>query len=92
MSLTCPACRAGNDTPPTCRRCKADLSLLWAVEAARSAALATADTEARAGRWAAARATAERAHALRAGDDSRRLCAALALIDRDFRAAWSYHA
>jgi methylphosphotriester-DNA--protein-cysteine methyltransferase len=30
--LKCPVCKADNATPPTCRRCKADLAMLWAVE------------------------------------------------------------
>ena len=30
-SLVCPVCRAANHQPPACRRCRADLSLLWQV-------------------------------------------------------------
>jgi hypothetical protein len=34
MTIACPCCRASNETP-TCRRCKADLTLLVAMETRR---------------------------------------------------------
>ena len=43
-SLRCPACRADNAAGPNCRRCKADLSLLWALEQQRAAHLIEART------------------------------------------------
>ena len=30
--MICPCCKANNDSGPACRRCKADLSLLFAFE------------------------------------------------------------
>jgi hypothetical protein len=39
--MRCPVCKADNDQGPACRRCKADLSLLWALEARREALLAS---------------------------------------------------
>lgn len=33
--MRCPVCRAENDRGPNCRRCRADLSLLFALEKQR---------------------------------------------------------
>ena len=33
--MICPVCRATNDQGPQCRRCKADLGLLFRLEAQR---------------------------------------------------------
>src|SRR5262249_46077673 len=40
VPVSCPCCKASNDVGPNCRRCKADLSLLFAVEARRTTAIA----------------------------------------------------
>jgi hypothetical protein len=40
--MRCPVCKADNVQERACRRCKADLSLLWEVEARREALLAAA--------------------------------------------------
>ena len=42
MPIPCPCCRASNDTGPACRRCKADLALLFALEANRAEHFAAA--------------------------------------------------
>ena len=36
MALRCPVCKAENAQGPNCRRCKADLSLLFALEDRRA--------------------------------------------------------
>lgn len=36
MTIVCPCCRAGNDAGPACRRCKADLSLLFEARTRRA--------------------------------------------------------
>lgn len=36
MSVVCPCCKAVNDAGPHCRRCRADLSLLFAWSARQS--------------------------------------------------------
>jgi hypothetical protein len=90
-ALPCPVCRAVNDAGPACRRCKADLSLCFAVEARRARALADAVREVAAGNLAAALAVAEEAHALRHGQDVRRLQALIHLRRRDFARAWSLY-
>jgi hypothetical protein len=88
MTLTCPACRAVNDAGPVCRRCRADLSLLVAVEARRAAELAEGRMQLAQGDVEAAFSSARRADELRRGADSARLAAIAALLKRDFAAAW----
>lgn len=63
--MRCPVCKADNATGPACRRCKADLSPLYALEARRDAALDAAATAAEAGDWAAVLAAAGWADHLR---------------------------
>ena len=77
ITLRCPACGAGGNREATCRRCKADLSLLEDLERSRA--------EAR-----ACREDARQAHALRAGADSARWLAVGSLLARDFDAAWCW--
>jgi hypothetical protein len=91
MPLTCPVCRAANDAGPTCRRCRADLSLVVAVEARRAHALAAARVAAGAGRWGEAHAHARRARELRRGAEVEQLLAALALAAGDCAAAWGHY-
>lgn len=80
MPVICPCCRAGNESGPGCRRCKADLGLLFALEARRAHLLATA---ARTGDLAAVR----EAESLRPGNDARELRAALQLAAGNYPAA-----
>jgi hypothetical protein len=87
ISLPCPCCRAVNDAGPACRRCKADLSLLFALEEQRECLLAAAKRQAAQGRFADALDAVGEAEDLRRGDDVRRLRAALHLLNRDFPAA-----
>jgi hypothetical protein len=86
--MQCPVCKAENSQGPTCRRCKADLSLLFELEEQRAAALAQARELLTAGRVHEAQASARRAHGLRAGDDSLTWVATTALLARDFATAW----
>ena len=90
-ALPCPACRAANDLGPTCRRCKADLSLWSAVEAGRARAMAAAAREFTTGNLTAALTHADRADALRHGPDARRLQTLVHLLRRDFAQAWALH-
>jgi hypothetical protein len=91
MPYSCPVCRAANDSGPACRRCRADLSLCFAVEARRDYALAAARWAAAAGRWAEAEANAEHAQNLRYGPDAGRLLAALHLWAGRFADAWRHY-
>jgi hypothetical protein len=86
--IRCPVCRADNPEGPSCRRCRADLTLLFRLEGQRERALGQARRYALAGEGAETLREARRAHALRAGEDSRRLLALGHLLSRDFAEAW----
>ena len=86
--MRCPVCKAENVQGPNCRRCKADLSLLFALEEQRGQALAEARAELVTGRWGAAHQQAAQADHLRSDGESRRLLAVTALLERDFHEAW----
>jgi len=89
--VTCPVCRARVESGPQCRRCKADLTLLFALEARRDAVLAAARHALSSACLDEAIALAEGAEQLRRGGDARRLMAAAHLLRRDFRAAWGWY-
>lgn len=86
--LRCPVCRADN-TERTCRRCRADLGLLWDLEACRSAALARARQAWRDGDVTATRSAAQEAARLEEGPETWRWLAVTALAQGDFGAALS---
>jgi hypothetical protein len=86
--MRCPVCKADNAAGPACRRCKADLGLLFALEDERSALLAEARRLLDGGAWSAAADAAARADGLRRDDDSRRLLTAALLLGRDWEGAW----
>jgi hypothetical protein len=81
-------CKADNGQGPACRRCKADLSLLFRLEGQRAALLAAAAEALRSGRLDEAFGSARQAHALRHGEDSRRLLLLATLLRRDYATAW----
>ena len=87
MALRCPVCKADNTQGPLCRRCKADLSLLFALEEQRRQALADARRAAAAGDWDSLLRWAERADTLRRDDESKRLLAVAHLLHRHFAEA-----
>lgn len=92
MTLTCPCCKAVN-TADTCRRCKADLSLLAAVETAREHHVTLARRFAAELRTPEALAHLDSAAALRPGDDVRQLRATVLLLGWRFADALAvYHA
>ncbi len=82
--MRCPLCRAENGMETACRRCKADLTLVVAVEARRRRLLAEAARRALAGDGDAALHAARLAHELRPGADSWRLMAVGHLLRRDY--------
>jgi hypothetical protein len=87
MNLRCPVCRAENTTGPACRRCRADLSLLAAVEDRRDHHLAAARTAIADGRFDDGIGELARAEELRHGPDVRRLRACAYVLAGDFRSA-----
>jgi hypothetical protein len=85
--MRCPVCRAENAEDATCRRCKADLSLLVTLEQSRRQSLAEAATAAASGDGAQTLVHAETAHRLRADGESWRWLAVGSLLVRDFALA-----
>jgi hypothetical protein len=88
MPLRCPVCKAENSTPPTCRRCKADLSMLFALEDDRAALLGRARQMITSGRAGEAARLAARANGLREGTDSLKLSALAALLHGNYHETW----
>lgn len=86
-SLRCPVCKADNAQGPSCRRCKADLSLLFTLEDARGRLLDQARREAAAGRWSEFLRAVSEADRMRSDAQSRRLRAVGLLLTRDFAGA-----
>ena len=87
MPLTCPVCRALNEQPPTCRRCKADLSLCWAVFAQREYHVGTAKITLAKRDLKAAAFHLDEAEIAQQGPDLHRLRAVWHLLRRDFDSA-----
>jgi hypothetical protein len=86
--MRCPVCKADNLQDPQCRRCKADLSLLFALEEQRQRTLENARHFLRRGDFAEAVRYAQMADWLRGDEESRRLTALGHLLGRNFAAAW----
>jgi hypothetical protein len=89
--MRCPICRAENAREPSCRRCKADLALLVALEQQRDQAIAASAAAAARGDAAEAVRQAQTAHQLRTGPDSAQALAVGHLLRRDFAAALAWH-
>lgn len=85
--MRCPVCRAENAEDTSCRRCKADLSLLVTVEQARRSALTNAMQAAAAGNGVQTLVHAEEAHQLRPDNETWRWLAVGHLLSRDFAQA-----
>ena len=88
MTIRCPLCKADNTTGPSCRRCKADLSLVFALEDQRQAALGEARAALAERYYAEAHAAALKADHLRRDEESGKLVALTALLCRDYTQAW----
>ncbi len=86
--MRCPVCKADNPQGPQCRRCKADLSLLFDLEEQRGQALTEARHRLHRGEWSEAARQAETADWLRGDEESKRLAALAHLLDGDFATAW----
>jgi Flp pilus assembly protein TadD len=88
MPLRCPVCKAENAGGPACRRCKADLSMLFALEDDRAALLARARQQVASGGAAEAVRVAARANGLHEDEESLRLLALASMLQRDHHEAW----
>lgn len=82
--MQCPVCRAENAAGPACRRCRADLSLLFDLERQRGRALDAAKRLLLAGDFVNARLQAREAHAMRPDKESRRVLLAANIFRGDF--------
>lgn len=78
MIIACPCCKAANASH-TCRRCKADLSLLFQIEDNRAFHIAVAKRFAADTRWNEALGHLRTAEGLRSGSDVAGLQAAVLL-------------
>jgi hypothetical protein len=90
--MRCPVCRVDNNEGPNCRRCRADLSLLFQLEAHRGHLMQRAQQHALRADWAEATRLAAQAHALRKDSDSGRLIAICHLMQSQFAQALEWHA
>lgn len=90
--MRCPVCRADNEEKPACRRCRADLSLLWAVEEQRERCLEAARTCLQEGKCEQALVHVRQASALRHGEDADQVAALAHLLGGSFAEALRYHA
>jgi hypothetical protein len=86
--MRCPVCRADVEQGPQCRRCRADVSLLFEMEKQRRYALTAAYQSLHRGRYQYALTLAEGAEALRGDEETRRLRALIHLLERNFAEAW----
>lgn len=91
MPISCPCCKASNEAGPTCRRCKADLLLLFTLEARRAALIGEARRLAAECRFPESAAILAEAAQLRQGADVQQLRAVVSLLARDFPAALKAH-
>jgi methylphosphotriester-DNA--protein-cysteine methyltransferase len=87
--IRCPLCKAENAEGPACRRCKADLSLLFDLEEQRTWTVAEAWRLLAVGRMPEANWQAQVADWMRSDGESLRLFALTRLLRRDFDGAWS---
>jgi hypothetical protein len=86
--MRCPVCRADVDAGPQCRRCRADLSLLFTLEDQRRQSLRAAYEACAAGQPERMLVHAVRADELRRDEESGGLVALARLLRRDFAGAW----
>jgi methylphosphotriester-DNA--protein-cysteine methyltransferase len=90
--MRCPVCKADNNEAPQCRRCKADLALLVALEQRRARVMAEACACLSRGEAPEALDQASEADWLRSDGASRRLLALARLMVGDFAEAWANYA
>jgi hypothetical protein len=91
MPVECPCCRAANAAGPACRRCKADLGDLFAVESRRAVAVAACRAALAANDPDLALTHIDEAEAHRRGPDLFPLRAAAHLLNRHYTAAWKWY-
>jgi len=90
--MNCPVCRANEVEGPRCRRCRADLALLFALEEQRNKSIEAARRLLADGQPRPARALVERADGMRRDGQSQAMLALCHLLERDFASAWQCYA
>jgi methylphosphotriester-DNA--protein-cysteine methyltransferase len=86
--VNCPVCKAVNEVGVVaCRRCRADLALVVAVEARRVGLIAAAKNAISGGKYDEALRSLASAQAVRSGGDVEKLKAVVHLMQRDFSQA-----
>jgi hypothetical protein len=88
MPLTCPVCKAENAAGPACRRCKADLTMLFALDERRTALLAQSQQSSQRGDLAEALRIARQANDLRRDRESLRWLTLILMLAENFGEAW----
>lgn len=86
--MRCPVCNVQVETGPACRRCRADLSMLFRLEDERASLCASALQAIKLGQGKKAVRVASAIAALRPGADATRLCALGLLLQRDYVGAY----
>lgn len=86
--MRCPVCQADNNEDVACRRCRADLSLLFALEELRCRCLDAAQKCLGQCQVAPALEHIRRADEVRHGPDTDRLAAVAQLLGGNFSEAW----
>jgi alkyl sulfatase BDS1-like metallo-beta-lactamase superfamily hydrolase len=86
-ALRCPVCKAENSAGPLCRRCKADLAVLWELETHRERLLAAARQAAGRGEWRTFLTLVEQAVTLREDEETTRLLLAGLVLNGDYHGA-----
>ncbi len=88
MPIRCPVCKADNTAGPACRRCKADLGMLIAIEERRAHLLYNGKQAFERGEIVEADRAVRAAGNMRHGDDAQRCLAMLSLLSGRFGEAW----
>jgi hypothetical protein len=86
--MRCPVCRAEVGPGPACRRCRADLSLLFSLEDQRQEALQKAYHALAHGQGPSFLDCAQQVHMMRRDEESGRLLILGYLLCGDFAEAW----
>ena len=86
--MLCPVCKANNDRGPQCRRCRADLSLLFTLEEQRQALLDQAFGCLREGTGISLISLVDQIEQIRFDEECLRLRALGYLLQRQYSLAW----
>jgi hypothetical protein len=90
-SLICPVCKAENRSPNSCRRCKADLTLLWDLKIHYDNKLAEALDKLRVGELDEAEETLQQVSRIRATPEVTALFAILRAKQHRFHLVWQLY-